>query len=193
MYYRLVDLSLGEVGLIWHNNKSPALVRLILPEDGISTASLLRQSFPAAARLSHPVIDAVCHNLQEYDHGRDINFPFPEPETGAWGDFYRRVWRVTTRIPKGKVKTYGQLAQEIAACGAARAVGTALGKNPFPLIIPCHRVIKANGELGGFSGGGVAVKKRLLEREGVLFDRRGRVAAVSFHSALFSDGRLSGI
>lgn len=182
IYYQLVDMSLGLVGVVWGNKEAPALVRVVLPEDGKSTESLIRQAFPAAASRSHVRIDEVCHNLREYDRGREVDFSFPEQETERWGEFYRRVWRETARIPKGKVKTYGQLAVEIAARGAARAVGTALGKNPFPLIIPCHRVIRVNGELGGFSGGGITVKKRLLEREGVLIDHRGRVSAVSLVS-----------
>lgn len=192
MYYKLVDLSFGQVGLVWGNETSPGLVRVVLPEEGISTVSLIRRVFPGAASLSHATIEAVGRNLKKYDRGVEVNFLLPELETASAGEFSRRVWQATTRIPRGKVKTYGQVAKEIAARGAARAVGTALGKNPFPLIIPCHRVIRADGEPGGFSGGGAAVKKRLLEREGVLFDRRGRVAAVSLHSAFFPGGRLSG-
>ena len=179
MYYKLVGLSFGQVGLVWGNEASPGLVRVVLPEEGISTLSRIRQAFPGAASLSHATIEAVGRNLKKYDRGVEVNFLLPELETTCAGDFSRQVWQATARIPRGKVKTYGQVAKEIAACGAARAVGAALGKNPFPLIVPCHRVVRADGELGGFSAGGIAVKKRLLEREGVLFDRRGRVAAVS--------------
>lgn len=179
IYFKLVNMSWGQLGLVWCNTEAPALMRVLLPEYELSTESLIRQTFSTAIPLSHPTIDEIGCNLQEYDRGRDVNFSFPNLETLCWGDFYQRVWRATARIPKGKVITYGQLAKEIGVCGAARAVGTALGKNPFPLIIPCHRVIRTDGKLGGFSGGGIAVKKRLLEREGVLFDARGMVSAVS--------------
>lgn len=82
--------------------------------------------------------------------------------------FYRRVWLECARIPKGKTITYGELARRLGRPGAARAVGRALGANPFAPLVPCHRVVSASG-LGGFSAkGGVAAKRRLLEREGAL-------------------------
>ena len=192
-YYRMVNLSFGQVGLVWAEEGAPTLLRIVLSDKGISTDNLIRRDFPDATPGSHKSIEAVCGGLEAYDRGDKIAFHFPERETAGQGDFFRRVWRETARIPKGKVITYGQLAKAIAAEGAARAVGTALGKNPFPLLIPCHRVIRANGDLGGFSGGGIGVKKRLLEAEGVLFDHRGRVAAVSLYKpVIFSGGRLSG-
>jgi methylated-DNA-[protein]-cysteine S-methyltransferase len=80
----------------------------------------------------------------------------------------------TAAIACGKVMSYGDLARKILAPGAQRAVGTALGRNPFPLIIPCHRVIRSDGSLGGF-GGGLALKLELLQLEGVEFDEKGRV------------------
>jgi len=70
------------------------------------------------------------------------------------------------------VISYGEIAKRLGRPCAARAVGTALAKNPLPLIVPCHRVIKSNGELGGFSAGDTTMKRWLLEKEGVVFDRR---------------------
>lgn len=80
--------------------------------------------------------------------------------------FQRRVWEVTRRIPYGQVKSYGEVAQEVGSPGGGRAVGRALGANPLPLFIPCHRVVKADGSLGGFSSG-LWVKQWLLQFEGV--------------------------
>ena len=76
-------------------------------------------------------------------------------------------------IPKGKVSTYGRLAEKSGASKGARAVGNALATNPYPLIIPCHRVIRSDGSLGGF-GGGLKMKKELLLMEGITFDAKGR-------------------
>jgi methylated-DNA-[protein]-cysteine S-methyltransferase len=84
------------------------------------------------------------------------------------------------RIPRGRVMSYGGLAGRIGHPRAARAVGTALARNPFPLIIPCHRTIQADGTLGGF-GGGLKMKRALLEMEGVAFDRAGRVQSSFFY------------
>lgn len=78
--------------------------------------------------------------------------------------FQMAVWRVTRAIPRGETRTYGQLAAQIGHPGSARAVGAAEGANPVPIVVPCHRVVGANGDLTGF-GGGLALKRRLLELE----------------------------
>jgi methylated-DNA-[protein]-cysteine S-methyltransferase len=81
--------------------------------------------------------------------------------------FERRVWQLMTEIPYGETRSYGELAQALAA--APRAVGQACGRNPLPILIPCHRVLAAGGALGGYSGGaGVETKRRLLMLEGAL-------------------------
>ena len=80
--------------------------------------------------------------------------------------FYQKVWLECTKIPKGKTLSYSQLAKRIGHPKAARAVGTALKKNPFAPIVPCHRVIRSDGKMGGYSGkGGVKTKIKLLKRE----------------------------
>lgn len=80
--------------------------------------------------------------------------------------FYQAVWKACASIPKGETRTYGWVARKIGKPGSARAVGQALGKNPFAPVVPCHRVVSSTG-LGGFSAkGGVAAKVRLLKKEG---------------------------
>lgn len=79
-------------------------------------------------------------------------------------EFSQKVYEAVKLIPKGEVRTYGWVAKKIGQPGAARAVGNALNKNPFPVVVPCHRVVAKNG-LGGFVGG-LAAKKRLLKSEG---------------------------
>ncbi len=82
--------------------------------------------------------------------------------------FYQAVWKACYEIPKGEVRTYGWIAKRIGKPKAARAVGMALGKNPFAPTVPCHRVVGADGRLTGYSGaGGVAKKRRMLKAEGV--------------------------
>lgn len=81
--------------------------------------------------------------------------------------FCQAVWKACAEIPKGEVRTYGWIARRIGKPKAARAVGQALGKNPFSPVVPCHRVVGADGRLTGFSAvGGVAAKRRLLIKEG---------------------------
>ena len=84
-------------------------------------------------------------------------------------DFQIKVWNSISKIPKGKVKTYKELARSIRKPKASRAVANACGKNPFPIKIPCHRVIRSDGRLGGYSGkGGIKTKRKLLRNEGVI-------------------------
>lgn len=84
--------------------------------------------------------------------------------------FSQKVWAITMRIPPGKVTTYGDLAQAMGSPGAARAVGHALGQNPYAPEIPCHRVVASGGRLTGYSGvGGTGTKRHILEEEGVGF------------------------
>jgi methylated-DNA-[protein]-cysteine S-methyltransferase len=90
-------------------------------------------------------------------------------------DFQRKVLLRLRDIPRGMTVSYGTLARSIGAPGAARAVGTALARNPFPLVFPCHRVIRVSGEIGQF-GGGTSMKESLLRREGVIFSGKGVVS-----------------
>jgi O-6-methylguanine DNA methyltransferase len=87
----------------------------------------------------------------------------------AYTPFQQAVWRACMRIPAGQTRSYKWIAEQIGRPGAVRAVGSALGKNPFAPEVPCHRVIKSDGGLGGFSvAGGPAAKLRLLKKEGTL-------------------------
>ncbi len=79
--------------------------------------------------------------------------------------FEKDVYRAIAKIPRGEVRSYGWVAGQIGRPGAYRAVGSALNKNPYPVIIPCHRVVRSDGSLGGFARG-PAAKRKLLEREG---------------------------
>ena len=82
--------------------------------------------------------------------------------------FQKKVWCEIDKIPRGEVVTYSQIAENIGHPKAARAVANACGANPNPIVVPCHRVIRSDGELGGYSGpGGIKQKRKLLENEGV--------------------------
>jgi AraC family transcriptional regulator, regulatory protein of adaptative response / methylated-DNA-[protein]-cysteine methyltransferase len=91
----------------------------------------------------------------------------PPLDLRAGTEFQQRVWSALRAIRAGDTRSYGELARELQAPGATRAVGSACGANPIPLLIPCHRVVASGGKLGGFSGG-LDWKKRLLAAEGVL-------------------------
>ena len=100
--------------------------------------------------------------LREYLEGRRVEFELSVDPVGT--DFERDAWRALQAIPYGETRSYGQQARLLGRAGAARAVGRANGKNPLPIIIPCHRVIGSDGRLTGFAGG-LDAKRWLLEHE----------------------------
>ena len=109
-----------------------------------------------------PVLDRTRAQLEEYFRGERREFDLPLAPRGT--EFQRRVWQRLRDIEYGTTRTYGALAQELGNPSASRAVGLANGSNPIPIVIPCHRVIGANGALTGF-GGGLPIKSALLELE----------------------------
>jgi methylated-DNA-[protein]-cysteine S-methyltransferase len=117
----------------------------------------------ARARLAPPRPPTpLARDLSRYFSGEPVDFGYTE--------FQRRVYEETRAIPPGEVRTYGEIAQAIGKPGASRAVGNALGRNPACIVIPCHRVVGANGGLGGFTSG-LRWKRALLQLEAPLAER----------------------
>lgn len=171
--YDLIPSSIGEVGIVRRTMGAHPVQMIFLPHKGASTSERIRESFPAAVPSSGKR-DKTGMRIKAYLAGDAVNFSIAELDFGGYGEFERRVLLADHQIPRGRVMTYGGLAAIVGVPGGARAVGNVMAGNPFPLVIPCHRVIRSGGSLGGF-GGGLAMKRALLEREGVAFDRKGRV------------------
>lgn len=117
----------------------------------------LREDAARAQPLERELEAYFAGTLRAFEHPLDL----------AGTDFQRRVWKALCEIPYGEVISYGQLAERLGKSGASRAVGSANGANPVPVLVPCHRVIAANGGLGGYSAG-LDRKRQLLELEGAL-------------------------
>lgn len=113
----------------------------------------------------HPVLKETINQLTAYFDQKCQEFDLPLNTKGT--DFQQKVWQALSEIPYGQTTTYGELAQMLGDKKKVRAVGRANGQNPIPIIIPCHRVIGADGKLVGYSGG-LANKKWLLRHEGAL-------------------------
>ncbi|MEM7094881.1 MAG: methylated-DNA--[protein]-cysteine S-methyltransferase [Actinomycetota bacterium] len=111
---------------------------------------------------SDPVLAGAATQLAQYFAGERTTFELPMHVTG--GDFERAVWWSLTTIPHGETISYGEQARRIGKPGAAQAVGAANGRNPLPIVLPCHRVVGSDGSLVGF-GGGLATKQWLLDHE----------------------------
>lgn len=114
------------------------------------------------SRSSHPILKAARRQLEEYFAGKRKAFDLPLAPKGTV--FQRRVWKALERIPYGKTQSYGEIARKIKNPKAVRAVGAANGANPIPIVVPCHRVIGADGKLIGY-GGGLPRKQKLLALE----------------------------
>ncbi len=130
-------------------------------------ATPIDQAMPPALRDHEFVKDSnanlpVIREISEYLEGKRKNFSIRAHSPGT--DFQRRVWQETACVPYGETMSYGRMAARLGMLRAARAVGNALGANPVPLIVPCHRIIRANGSMGGF-GAGNGLKEKLLELE----------------------------
>ncbi len=134
----------------------------------------------AGLRLVHRPrwTEPACRQLNRYFSGAPVTFDVPL-DLGSGTHFERRVWEVTRRVAYGDVTSYGDIAERAGSPRAARAVGNALGQNPIPILIPCHRVILGSSGMGGFSGG-LTWKRFLLQLERgqleMTFRARGRLA-----------------
>jgi len=172
--YRLIPSTIGEVGLVRRADRI-ALQRIFLPRQDRSMSELIREAFPGAVPEKAGK-NAICTQLEAFLGGEAVDFSLGELDFEGIDGFTRRVLMADHAIPRGRVMTYGGLATEVGVPGGARAVGNVMAGNPFPLIVPCHRVVRSAGALGGF-GGGLPMKTALLEMEGVRFDGKGRVCS----------------
>ena len=151
--YRTVSTPLGDITAVADD---AGLTQVILAGDDGSVL--------AEATEGGPIVDAATQQLVEYFAGERMAFDVPLAPQGT--EFQMTVWKALGDVPFGTTATYGEIARAIGQLTATRAVGAANGRNPIPIIIPCHRVIGASGELTGYSGGGgIETKRRLLDHE----------------------------
>lgn len=165
----LFDTPIGACGLAWSEAGITAL-QLPAASPQRTLATLLRRHPGARQASPTPAVQAAIDDVLALLHGEPMDLSHVRLDMGGVADFHRRVYEASRRIGPGHTCTYGELAQRLGEPGAARAVGQALGANPFAIIVPCHRVLAAGGRSGGFSApGGVDTKLRLLEIERARF------------------------
>lgn len=159
--YVIFNSNMGWVGIL---ASVKGLLGTTLPQHSAQDAlQLLGDSLNQATYSPHLFADLV-ERLKAYFSGHKAVFDAELDLSGAT-TFQREVWETTRLIPYGETRSYLWVAKKIKRPRAVRAVGQALGSNPLPIIVPCHRVVASNGTLGGFSGG-VEMKRRLLHLEG---------------------------
>jgi len=166
--FMLFDTAIGQCGIGWSEG---GLGCVQLPEaTSRHTQKRLCAILPGACRAIAPKsVDEAITGITAVLRGEAKNLSYVDLDMRLVSPFYQRVYEVTRKIPPGVTVTYGDIAIRIGSPGAARAVGQALGRNPFAIVVPCHRVVAANGNMCGFSAhGGTATKLRLLTIEGAL-------------------------
>lgn len=164
--FTLFETSVGHCGIVWG---ARGVVGVQLPErNENATRSRLQRRYPDARASSPPgriqqVVDDIVGLLR--GEFRDLSSVTLDIEHVP--PFHQQVYAVARSIPAGSTLSYGDIAKRLGDASAARDVGEAMGKNPFPIIVPCHRVLAAGGKVGGFSAaGGITTKLRLLQIEG---------------------------
>lgn len=165
--YALFDSPIGRCGIAWSGD---TIAGTQLPEQRVAdTRRRLEDRFEGAKESTPPpaIRDAIDRMVASLRGEADDLLDIPV-DLGALPRFQRKVFEVVRTIPAGETLSYGDVAAAVGSPGAARAVGQALGRNPYPIVIPCHRVLAAGGRLGGFTAqGGVSVKATMLAAEGV--------------------------
>src|SRR3954467_4290364 len=164
--FSLFDTAIGTCSLVW---KDETVVGLRLPEaSAAATRGRIKRRWPDAEEQAPPaamqtIIDRVLALLA----GKAVDLADIPLDFGAAPEFHKQVYEIARSIPAGQTMTYGEIAKRLGVPHESREVGQAMGRNPIAIIMPCHRVLGADGKMGGFSAnGGVAIKRRILEIEG---------------------------
>ncbi|MHA2399790.1 MAG: methylated-DNA--[protein]-cysteine S-methyltransferase [Promethearchaeota archaeon] len=148
--------------------------RIYLSDPDFTSEAKATSSIKGIKLKQSSAILSLGKKIQLFFKGEDIKFDLGLCNFDGCFAIQKKVLLVEFEIPRGWVSTYKRIAVKIGIPDGARAVGNALARNPFPIIIPCHRAIKSNGELGGYQGG-TRMKQKLLESEGLEFSDKGKV------------------
>lgn len=164
--FALFETAIGACGIVW---TARGIYAVQLPENSAAaTRARVLRRYPVARETEPPAaigyaIDAIVALLR----GEKRDLSHIAIDDGDTADFNRRVYAIARAIPPGETMTYGEIAERLGDKALARAVGQALGENPCPILMPCHRVLAADGKTGGFSApGGIVTKLKLLSIEG---------------------------
>jgi methylated-DNA-[protein]-cysteine S-methyltransferase len=180
--FALFETAIGCCAVVW-SGRGIAGVQLPEASAAATRARVLRRFAAASEAPPPPKVQSAIDGIVALLHGEGDDLTGVAIDIEGLPEFNRRVYAVARTIPPGQTLSYGQIAERLGDRTLAREVGQALGQNPIPLIVPCHRVLAAGGKTGGFSAsGGVVTKLRLLTIEGAqpggptLFDRLPMVA-----------------
>ena len=158
----LIDTELGTFGLGWTEN---GIARAALPDAKPGAVAQLMAKLGQSAAPEEEIAELVA-DIQAYARGERVDFDEVPLDLGGQPEFNRKVYADILKLGWGETTTYGEIARRLGDVALSRAVGAALGANPIPLIVPCHRVLGSNGKAGGFSApGGAGSKMKMLALE----------------------------
>jgi len=182
--YVLVPSPFGNLSILWREvEQGPRVYRLLLPDEQVLVRDAAQVALLGASSALPRAIAELGERAQRFLEGDAVKFRKRELKLLALDtctEFQQRVLLAEYGIPKGRVSTYGRIAAHLGVPRGARAVGNALARNPFPIVIPCHRAVRSDGQLGGYRGG-VEMKQALLEMEGVKISPEGKVLTDRFY------------
>jgi len=175
--YTLFPTAIGECCIAWRGD---LVIAASLPETTpAATAARIVKRTGATKAVPPPIIERAIQSITALLEGEKTDLSYIACDLGEVGEFAQKVYAITCEIPAGETLTYGDVALRLGNKHFSQRVGQALGRNPIPIIVPCHRVVGANGKLTGFSApGGTQTKLKMLEIEG---------AQIGEAPALFSD------
>jgi methylated-DNA-[protein]-cysteine S-methyltransferase len=175
LFHTIVSTPWDNISILWSKTQSGVLVqRIFLSDSKSSSENKVQAVFQKVALGSSPLIMELTEKILMFLDGRKVNFDLNIVDFDRCYATQKRVILAEYEIPRSWISTYKRMAGHLGIPNGARAVGNALARNPFPIIIPCHRAVRTEGSLGGYQGG-VKMKRALLEMEGVKFSDKGKV------------------
>ena len=176
MIHSIFETELGWCCIIGEQGRLLEVIPFLSTEEEIRSRIVLKYAHVSDDEGS---FEELIEAINRYLSGERVEFKF-SLDLSVYTTFQRRVWEITGAIPYGDTRTYGQVSAELGYARSSRAVGRALAGNPLPIVIPCHRVVRSNGELGGYSApGGIDIKAKLLRMEGHELVSKGRIFILS--------------
>jgi len=181
MFYTTFPSLFDFFTIVWKESEHEVQIhRIYLSDPKTKSEIKARESINGITLESSPVISSLGKKVQQFFKGVDVKFDLRICNFDECSKIQRKVLLTEFDIPRGWVSTYKRISIKIGIPNGARAVGNALARNPFPIIILCHRAIKSNGDIGGFQGG-TKMKQKLLELEGIEFSDKGKVITERFY------------
>ncbi len=175
MEYQRFSSPFNNFTIVWKGARPNLKIQRIFLSDSEKKAELKTlETFKSIKSGSSSKITALGEIIRKFLEGEHIKFNLELLDFDLCSKVQEKVLLAEYQIPRGWISTYKRIANHIGIENGARVVGNSLAKNPFPIVIPCHRAIKSNGKLGGYQGG-IEMKRKLLEMEGIKVSEKGKV------------------